>query len=326
MFRNRGGSEIDVSNVELDHSINSFILHDRACQYYWSGEGSASIKTFRGGTATYRLDHGTERIHPGQYLLLNDDQEYEITIDSNQEVESFCVFFPKGLARRIANELMMSVDSRLDEPFIEGKDQWNFLDRVYSTDRHVISRIEHIRNYKLLVHTEKLWIDEQISLLLEDLIGLQRRVENASQSIQAIRRATRDELLRRVLTAHEWIRAYYHEDITLDKLARASTLSPNHLIRSYRQVFGVTPHQHVVELRLREAAHLLQNTELTILAICSAVGFSSPSTFSGLFLRRTGCSPTVFRQGLQIGDFQEDSSLSLIYTNFKREGGKPWNP
>lgn len=306
------------STAEPGYREKPFILNDSAREYHWSGVGSASIKTFWGGTATYKLERGTERIRPGQFLLLNDGQPYEIAIDDRDPVESFCVFFPTGMAQRTAKEMTMTDSALLDNPYGQGYQDWTFLDRVYTTDIQVMTRLDFIRKHIQIFRGDTLWIDQQVALLMKDLIRLHSGIMSALQRIPAARKATRDELMRRVLAAHEWIWANYREDVTLEQMARAAALSPNHLIRTYRQVFGMSPHQHVVELRLRKAAQLLRDgSDLSVLAICAAVGFESPSTFSGTFRRKTGMSPSEYRRGEQLGDFEEDSRLSRIYTGAK---------
>lgn len=101
---------------------------------------------------------------------------------------------------------------------------------------------------------------------------------------------------------HDVIRSQYCESLTLDQLSRLAALSPNHLIRSYRQLFNVTPHQHVISLRLQEAGRLLKDTKLTVLEICHAVGFESLGSFSSSFRRKMGYSPNHYRTR-ETGDF-----------------------
>ncbi|WP_258959249.1 helix-turn-helix domain-containing protein [Paenibacillus tyrfis] len=90
--------------------------------------------------------------------------------------------------------------------------------------------------------------------------------------------------------------AYYAEPITLEEIAGADCLSPNHFLRSYKQLFGHSPHHYLTELRLQEAQRLLLRTDTSITDICLNVGFYSPSSFSGLFAKRFGASPSRFRQ------------------------------
>src|SRR5262245_30891739 len=71
----------------------SFIISETARRHHWSGAGSLSIKSFRGGEALYDVGRGRYRVGSNSYLILNQNQSYEITIDSEKAVESFCVFF-----------------------------------------------------------------------------------------------------------------------------------------------------------------------------------------------------------------------------------------
>lgn len=311
----KGLSRVANTSVKTGYREQPFILHDSARQFHWSGVGSASIKTFRGGAATYKLERGTEHIHPGQFLLLNDGQSYEIDINDKKMVESFCVFFPTGMAQRMAKELTMSDNALLDDPYGHLDHEWTFLDRVYETDSRVMSRLNYIRTNIRMFRGDTLWIQQQVTLLMEHILGLHASVITAANRIPAARKCTRNELMRRVLTANEWIRANYRKDVSLTQIALVAGLSSNHLIRTYKQAFGASPHQHVIELRLREAAQMLRNrTDLSILAICEAVGFESASTFSGTFRKKTGISPSQYRQAKQLGDFEEDNSSSLFYT------------
>ena len=51
----------------------------------------------------------------------------------------------------------------------------------------------------------------------------------------------------------------------------------------------------VREVRLRSAAHLLDQPELSVDAIAGRVGFSSRSHFSKAFSEQFGSSPAAFR-------------------------------
>ena len=82
----------------------------------------------------------------------------------------------------------------------------------------------------------------------------------------------------------------------LQQIGRAAGLSPNHLLRGYRALFGRTPHQQLIELRLARAAELLRAGDASVSEVCLAVGFSSLGSFSALFRRRMGCAPQAYRR------------------------------
>jgi AraC-like DNA-binding protein len=73
-------------------------------------------------------------------------------------------------------------------------------------------------------------------------------------------------------------------------------ISPSHLIRQFEAVFGITPHQFRIESRLDLAKRLLASGEYSVTDVCMEVGFSSLGSFSTLFLRRVGESPSDYRR------------------------------
>jgi AraC-like DNA-binding protein len=81
---------------------------------------------------------------------------------------------------------------------------------------------------------------------------------------------------------------------TVDQIARAVGLSPTHMIRQFSALFGATPHQLRTRARLERAKALLEaGTPVT--TVCAEVGFASLGSFSALFTRWNGASPTRYR-------------------------------
>ncbi|GED68323.1 hypothetical protein BRE01_20250 [Brevibacillus reuszeri] len=96
--------------------------------------------------------------------------------------------------------------------------------------------------------------------------------------------------------AVDYLHAKSSEQIQLDQLAEAVGLSKYHLIRMFRAQLGQTPAQYLSDLRINKARQLLQKTNLDITSISFEVGFGSLGTFERVFKRRTGHSPSHFRQ------------------------------
>jgi AraC-like DNA-binding protein len=89
---------------------------------------------------------------------------------------------------------------------------------------------------------------------------------------------------------------HYARRLTVGALADLAGLSPFHFIRAFRSATGLTPHQYVRERRLDRARELLVTTPLPVTEICVRTGFHSTGSFSSLFRRATGESPTRFRK------------------------------
>lgn len=62
------------------------------------------------------------------------------------------------------------------------------------------------------------------------------------------------------------------------------------LARRYQEVYGETPHQHLLARRIERARHLLATTPLTVAEVCREVGFASLGSFTTTFTRLVDCA------------------------------------
>jgi AraC-like DNA-binding protein len=104
------------------------------------------------------------------------------------------------------------------------------------------------------------------------------------------------ELLSRLCEARDLLRDCEDEPYSVSVVARASGLTCFHFIRLFKAIFGETPHQYRSRAQIERAKHLLIVTDLSITDICMSVGFSSLGSFSALFSRRVGMSPSEFQR------------------------------
>jgi transcriptional regulator GlxA family with amidase domain len=72
-------------------------------------------------------------------------------------------------------------------------------------------------------------------------------------------------------------------------------MAPHHFLRTFKLAFHQTPHQYLTHLRLERAQSLLRHTDTPVTDICMDVGFESLGSFSWLFRRECGQSPSAFR-------------------------------
>ena len=101
---------------------------------------------------------------------------------------------------------------------------------------------------------------------------------------------------RRLKRALDFMREHLTEPLTLDRLAAEAGMSKFHFARLFSERTGVTPHAHLVSLRLECAAHLLTSTDRRISEVSRHCGFASPAHFGAIFAKRFGVSPSAFRR------------------------------
>lgn len=274
----------------------SFIIDGSNRQYNWQGTGCLSIKTFAGGEALYNVGRGRFRVDERSYLLLNQQQPYEITVEAQQPLASFCLFFENGLVEEVQRSLRATAVELLDEPQLVKDEPLYFFEKTYPHDEVLSPALFRFRHELLQRKHDEAWLNEQLHHILRQLLVSQQLVRKEVESFPALRAATREELYRRLHRAKEFIAASFDQSLTLDEVARIACLSPSHFLRTFQQAFQQTPHQFLTAKRLERAQRLLRHTELPVTEVCFAVGFESLGSFSTLFRRHVGCSPAQFRQ------------------------------
>jgi AraC-like DNA-binding protein len=101
---------------------------------------------------------------------------------------------------------------------------------------------------------------------------------------------------RRAVETALWIDAHSPQNIDLEQAAAQAEISPFHFLRLFSSVLGVTPHQYLVRSRLRHAARLLADDEISVTDVAYDVGFADLSNFVRTFHRAAGVSPRRFRE------------------------------
>jgi len=274
----------------------SFVLHERGAHgHHWSGTGSLSIKSFTGCEAFYDVGRGFCKVDDSSYLILNTDQDYSISIEDASRGESFCIFFEDGFAERVHHSLSRKTTQLLDNPDASSTEPIHFFDKTYPHDS-VLSPALSMFKAGFPPHKEETgWVHEQLYEMMRRLLNVHQNVRRDVEQIDSVRASTREELYRRLHRARDFMAACLDQPLTLEDIARVACLSPNHLLRTFKQVFRQTPHQFLTSKRLDAAARLLARTDLSICDVCLNVGFEGVGSFSTLFSRSFGIPPGKYR-------------------------------
>lgn len=83
-------------------------------------------------------------------------------------------------------------------------------------------------------------------------------------------------------------------DVRVDDIAKVMGYSKFHANRVFQGMAGVTPGRYLARLRMAKAAELLKTTNYSVTKICHKVGYTSVGTFSTLFSKHYGVSPTLY--------------------------------
>src|SRR5262245_48827306 len=104
-----------------------------------------------------------------------------------------------------------------------------------------------------------------------------------------------EDLNRRLLRARDAMDRAYAEPLDVRAVAAVAHISQAHFSRTFRAVFGETPHRYLQRRRVERAMFLLRETDRSITDICLDVGFGSLGTFSRTFHDIVGETPSGYR-------------------------------
>lgn len=102
-------------------------------------------------------------------------------------------------------------------------------------------------------------------------------------------------LYRRIVQAKLFIDEQFADNIDLNNIASEAYFSKFHFIRLFKKIYNKTPHQYLTGVRIEKAKIFLKE-DTAIADVCYSVGFGSIPSFTGLFKRVVGLTPSAYQQ------------------------------
>lgn len=102
--------------------------------------------------------------------------------------------------------------------------------------------------------------------------------------------------LARLRRVRDRIDREYAQPLDVEALARGANMSAGHLSREFRRAYGESPYSYLMTRRIERAMALLRRGDLSVTAVCFAVGCSSLGTFTTRFTELVGIPPGAYRR------------------------------
>jgi AraC family transcriptional regulator len=279
------------------------ILWGKAKRYYVPDfPGPLSVKSVVRGSARWTTSEAGRLVDESTYLVLNSGQRYTMAIDSRELVETFCLFFRRGLVEEVARVQASDPEELLDDP---ARDTMNpggveasrvaFFETLRMHDAQVSPLLRQLYSRLKNNSAGDLWLEDQFWAVASAMCRMHGDGAKQAAVVPAKKHSTRVELYGRLLRGKDFMDSFLEQPLHLREIAGQACLSPYHFHRLFREVFRETPNQYLQRKRLANATRLLASTDRSITDICLNVGFESVTSFSGLFRRNFGCSPREYR-------------------------------
>lgn len=93
----------------------------------------------------------------------------------------------------------------------------------------------------------------------------------------------------------DYLNEHYSENISVNELGILFGYHPNYLNQLFVKYTGRSIYAYLQDLRITQAIHLLESSNMSVMEIAVACGFSDRSHFSRYFKQKTGRPPKAFR-------------------------------
>lgn len=93
--------------------------------------------------------------------------------------------------------------------------------------------------------------------------------------------------------ALEYIHSKYMYDITIESLSKELNLERTYFSTFFKKRTGISPKRYLLKYRMNTAASLLMKN-ISVSVVASSVGYSDLYTFSKMFKKHFGLSPTAY--------------------------------
>ena len=143
-----------------------------------------------------------------------------------------------------------------------------------------------------------------------------------------------DEQRAAVQRMQTYIENHMGEVITLADLSSASSYSPWHSHRIFREWLNITPADYIRRLRLSKSALRLRDEDVRVIDVALDCGFSSVDGYQRAFFREFGCNPHEYAgnpipiylfmpYGIGTSESRKDESMENTKTIFLQIIEKP---
>lgn len=96
--------------------------------------------------------------------------------------------------------------------------------------------------------------------------------------------------------ARQYFHDHYNEPINIEEYAQSRHTSISLFMRNFKKVYGVSPKQYLLNIRMNNAQNLLETTDYTVAEIAAIVGYDNSLYFSRIYHKQKGQAPSDYRK------------------------------
>lgn len=233
-----------------------------------------SLGAITGGQSTFVCRDDLYHVHEGTLVLMNPEAAHACNPIDNQAWAYLMLYVDTDWISCLRHELGL-----LNEP------RWQDIATAVVTDRALYDG--YCAMAGCLLDAGRELLDKQTEVV-EYLSALMLALSN--QPVRPVMPVP-DNL--KQLAAH--MDNHCAGDLSLDDLCAYSGFSPGHLIRAFKQHFGMTPHAYLINRRIQYSQKELKAGR-PLADVALSAGFADQAHFQRTFKRLVAATPTQYRR------------------------------
>ncbi len=267
-------------------------IHDTTWSMQENIHDNYEMVYIKKGTATFWISGEEVLLSPHNIVIIKPKQWHKFEVRS-----SSCEFIVLSFT------FSTSDDSQSEQSLSDLAGLEDYLDNIRNLEKsayitlnpgpkneilNILQRIMHERE------KQENWNDFLIYLLLlEMFVHLSRTIK---QEWEEDSRYKSMNLTESLYAAKEYIMQNYDKDMTLSDIAKYVYLSESYFAHSFKDLFGTSPKNFILKVRIEAAKELLQKTDMKISEVASSVGFLSQQRFNDIFKKMEKMTPLKYRK------------------------------
>jgi YesN/AraC family two-component response regulator len=278
---------IDKSLV-LEVYISTIHRNREKIPHHWHMEPEI-IKVEKGSVCVF-VNNNEVYLSEGDIYYINSAIIHSFTIEPDSTF--YAIVFDYNCITSVHND---SCDNNYFLPLRNNK---SFIDLSHISSKEkteitkVIDEIININHLKTTGYDLKFKV--QLLRLFECFLNFNLLTDLSREKYN--KEITNYESLKKTLV---YINENCSSEISINKLAEMSYVSPNYFCKFFKAKMGVTPIEYINQKRINDATVLLQSTNYKVLDIAMMTGFQNFSYFSKMFKKMKNLSPSDYRRFLK---------------------------
>jgi AraC family transcriptional regulator len=272
------------------------IISEITCESeYQQKNTGCTIKFVFKGSEDCEINKRKLSIYPDTFAVFNEGSNFISRVDSITPVNTLSVSFGHQFITDFHQTYCNTHEQQLD-----GKQHSSnpmFVESLYPFGGDMRFNMLHLKNQIDNGQSDEMLINEYMYHCLFNYYKIYNtEFTQKLDRLSFAKTKTKEEILKRLTLAKEYISSNFNQKLTLEDIADQACLSVNHLLRTFKEAYDMSPYQFLMKLRLHRAKYLLQTTSYPLHEIVNLIGFECSSSFIRLFKSTFNITPLKYKK------------------------------